>query len=285
MEWDLGGPDGKVEGSADAAKGLGAGSSRLVMPGVLKKSQDDLRPLKPGKRGPVEEMAEQPSKKAKREIVTNGVQIVNGNHVLLNGPEKNGVLPGQPDVQTSSVKGLESLFDGRLPPEISAMNASFDHVSVSSLMTRLAQETFNQLKEMVDDMFELEVAPINGLPVNERPHAQINGGSAISVSQANVNKKQRLLEFAYERRTQFIKMLVLLQWSRQAEEMTKIIDLGIWLKWRRYHFGECVGWLKKLKTNLDPFKVPNPDLKTALQALSLGKASWLADVRLSFLLD
>ena len=64
--------------------------------------------------------------------------------------------------------------------------------------------------------------------------------------------------------------------------MEKVVDIGYWLKLTgKAPVAGCVGWMREMTKQLNPTKVPNPDLKTALEALSLGKASWLTDVRLS----
>ena len=248
------------------------------MPGVLKKSQDDFRPLKPGKRGLAEDMAEPPYKKIKRETLTNGGQTINGDSTFANGAQTNGVSPDPPAVEEKPITGLEGLFDVRLPPEIRQWNSNF--VSVSALITRLAQETFNQTVEVVNEMSELKVPLSNGLHGNSQ--VQMNGNSTGSDEDDNVKKKQLLLDFSLERRTQFIKMLVLLQWSRRSEEVGKAIDIFIWMKEQCGHFLGSVGWLKVMRTEMDKIQVPSPDLKTALEALSLGKASWLTDVRYLF---
>ena len=276
MEWPSGGLDGGGNIVADSAHGF---RLEQAMPGVLKKSQDDFRPLKTGKRGLAEDMAEPPYKKVKREALTNGGQTVNGDTAFPNAAQTNGVSPGPPAVEEKPVTGLEGLFDVRLPPEIRQWNSNF--VSVSALITRLAQETFNQTVEVVNEMSELKVPLSNGLHGGSQ--VQTNGNSTISVHDDNVKKKQLLLDFSHERRTQFIKMLVLLQWSRRSEEVGKAIDIFIWMKEQCGHFVGSVGWLKVMRTEMNKIQVPGPDLKTALEALSLGKASWLTDVRRSFL--
>lgn len=278
VEWPSGVLDGGGDLIADSAHGFGL---EQAMPGVLMKSQDDFRPLKPGKRGLAEDMAEPPYKKIKREVLTNGGQTVNGDSAFPNGAQTNGVSPGPPAVEEKPVTGLEGLFDVRLPPEIRQWNSNF--VSVSALITRLAQETLNQVVEVVNDMSELKVLLSNGLHGSSQ--VQMNGNSTASVEDDdNVKKKQLLLDFSHERRTQFIKMLVLLQWSRRSEEVGKAINIFIWMKEQCGHFLGSVGWLKVMRTEMNKIQVPGPDLKTALEALSLGKASWLTDVRHSLVL-
>ena len=269
----------EVGGSVEIAEGGRAGAGGQVMPGVLREPQDDQGPLKPGKRRFVEDMADQPAKKAKREVLTNGVQTVNGDHGLPNGTQTNGASSEEQESQSTTVAGLESLIGSQLPPELEHVTGNW--VSVSSLITRLAQETFNQLVDSINDLSEIDVTSNDGHSSYDYSSVQTNGKNARSLSQANINKKERMLNFAQDRRNQFIKMLVLSQWCRRSGEMEKAVDVGFWLKRHgKANLEDCVAWMREMTKQLNSTKVPNRDLKTALEALSLGKASWLTDVRL-----
>jgi hypothetical protein len=54
--------------------------------------------------------------------------------------------------------------------------------------------------------------------------------------------------------------------------------LNHWLRVQKEHYRSAVNWIGELKRLLGPMKVPRPELDTALEALSTGKASWLPDV-------
>ena len=94
---------------------FGAGESQRAMPGVLKKSQDDPRHMKPSKRGPTEDMADHPSKKVKRESYINGAQLVNGDYGLSNGVQTNGLSPPRPEANSNPAAGLRILAGDPLP--------------------------------------------------------------------------------------------------------------------------------------------------------------------------
>ena len=210
--------EGLVEGVGDSANAAEEGRARTgqqVMPGVLKDSQDEPRLLKPIKRRLVDDMAEQPAKKVKREGLPNGIQAVNGDHGLPNGINTNGTIPVQKESLDASVAGLEGLIGGELPPELEHVTTNW--ASVSSLITRLTQETFNQLVDTVNDLSEIEVTANEGPSPYDHSYTPMNSSkSAVSASQANVEKKQKMLNFAQDRRTQFIKVLVLSQWCRAS---------------------------------------------------------------------
>lgn len=262
----------KVEGKVEADGDL------HVMPGVLKRSEDNHRDsecsrvstgFKSGN------MAGEDPKKTMEGNYGNGVAYMNG-HSGSNGNYVNGLPAGATDAQVSAAPEIGERM-AQLPPEIE--HITFGYLPLSRLIIRLVQETFNGLDEVINEMSDLQVtqstqnAPANNLD----PH--INGNGIVHNSQANVQKKLRILNFAQDRRAQFIKILVLSQWSRQADAISKVIDLKVWLDGQVRIYDDASGWMGELKRVLAPLKMPNPDLKTALEALSLGKASWLPDVR------
>lgn len=152
---------------------------------------------------------------------------------------------------------------GQLPPEIEHISEGY--LPLANIVTRLAQDTFNGLSECINDM--------SGLPVLQRDE-----DTTASAPQFNVEKKQRMLVFAQEQRAQFIKVLVLSQWSRQAEAVSKVIDMKQWLELRRRLYDGACNWLGELARIMEMERMPNPDLKTALEVLSLGKVPGLPDL-------
>lgn len=248
------------------------------MPGVLIKSQDNTKRLKtsnPTVNGRFEDMAPYDPPKAMPEALSNGKQLTNGDHELPNGVYSKGDPAGMAQDQSPPTNGIENLVSGQLPPEIE--HITFGYLSLSSLITRLAQETFNGLNEVINDVSEQTSSqPSNHSSSSAR--VQVNGVNAEDASQRNIQKKLRMLEFAQQRRQQFIKTLVLSQWSRQAEQVGKCIDIKVWLDGQRRVYSDAVAWIGELKRVVEHTKLPNPDLQTALEALSLGRASWLPDL-------
>ncbi|KAH0557100.1 hypothetical protein GP486_005109 [Trichoglossum hirsutum] len=171
------------------------------------------------------------------------------------------------------------------PPEIEHITQGYQ--PIGKLINRLAQETWKNLLEVIDAMSEMTVNQhqLNsaGSPTYLNNHTNSNGGA--NSSPVNIQKKMKLINFAKHRREQFIKVLVLTQWSRQAADVGKVIDLKVWLDGQARLYNDAGYWLGELKRNLSAAKVPNPDLKTALEVLSTGKASWLPDVGPHLLCD
>ncbi|KAI9886598.1 MAG: peptidylprolyl isomerase fpr4 [Watsoniomyces obsoletus] len=161
-----------------------------------------------------------------------------------------------------------------LPPEIEHITVGYQ--PVSTLISRLCQGTFNDLRDVINAMAEMPVAPPRNGVTSGHHHIAVNGSG--DDSPANVGKKMRLMKFAQDRRAQFIKALVLTQWSRQSAEVSKVIDLKVWLDRQRSYYDEAWYWLGDMKRSLAPAKMPNPDLKTALEALSTGKSREYPDL-------
>ncbi|KAL9133293.1 MAG: hypothetical protein Q9175_005525 [Cornicularia normoerica] len=202
-----------------------------------------------------------------------GYAQTNGDHGLMNGTPANGISPSPTFIQRKPSTTIEKLV-APLPPEIE--HVTFGYVPFSSLIRRLVQETFNDLTDVINDMSDMPVSQPSQSAPHSHIHQQSNGNG--DTSPANVQKKLRILHFASDRRAQFIKILILSRWARQVEAVSKVIDLNFWLSNQIGQYNECCSWMGELKRRLVPLREPNPDIKTALEVLSLGKASWLPDL-------
>ncbi|KAL8799758.1 MAG: hypothetical protein Q9182_005664 [Xanthomendoza sp. 2 TL-2023] len=188
--------------------------------------------------------------------------LVNGAHGVVLGNQTNGDNVG---FEAALTKCSTSVGDSsrQLPPEI--LHIAEGYLPLSNLIARVVQETFNGLTEVIHGLSELQIP-------------QVNGPAPANHSQANVQKKLSLLSFAQDRRAKFIKILVLSQWSRQAKSISKVIDLKIWLSNQAKLYDDACNWMGWLKRFMAQERMPNPDLQTALEALSLGKVSGLPDL-------
>ncbi|KAL8677920.1 MAG: hypothetical protein Q9186_005702 [Xanthomendoza sp. 1 TL-2023] len=187
---------------------------------------------------------------------------VNGAHGVASENRANGdnIVSEASLTQCSTSIGDSSR---QLPPEI--LHIAEGYLPLSNLIARIVQDTFNGMTEVVHRMSELQMS-------------QVNGSAPANHSQANVQKKSSLLNFAQDRRAKFIKILVLSQWSRQAESISKVIDLKIWLSNQAKLYDDACNWMGWLKRFMAQERMPNPDLQSALEALSLGKVSRLPDL-------
>ena len=271
-----------LEGRGKLAQGRRAGdeetSSRAAllngppktMPGILEDPEESKIALA----GEVQE-----SKMGLKDLhMTDQAQdtpLMNGTQGIPHTPYTNGVAPTPPEVHRPMTHTTGKLV-GQLPPEIE--HWTMGYVPLSELLGRLVQETFNGLEDLINDMAEITLSqPLtNGAinHVNQRNGAPQSGDA----SQANVQKKVRIFDFANGRRAQFIKVLVLSRWARQAESISNVIDLRIWLSQKQEDYNSAVSWMGELKRKLAALVEPSPDIRTALEVLSLGKVSWLSDL-------
>ncbi|KAK9238932.1 mediator complex subunit MED14-domain-containing protein [Lipomyces kononenkoae] len=87
----------------------------------------------------------------------------------------------------------------------------------------------------------------------------------------DTTKKRKFLNFLVHTRQQYIKLLVLTQWSRNAKDISKVIDVVSWLGGQKNCFSNVVWALQAVKQDLGGARLRNPDIATALEVFVLGK--------------
>ena len=158
------------------------------------------------------------------------------------------------------------------PPELTHITQGF--FPFTKLVNRSVQQCWNDLSDLVTELAEIQV-PFQG---SAAPSIPVNGKSPGSQSPENVHKKIRILEFAHGKRGDFIKLLVLSQWSRQAADVSKLIDIQGFVRSRHQAYAGALQWLGDMKRDLVRAQIANPDLKTALEVLSKGKIVAMSNV-------
>lgn len=143
-----------------------------------------------------------------------------------------------------------------------------------TLVNRSVQECWNELSELIAELATIQV-PASGssMPTNGKP--------AGNQSSENVHKKLRLLDFAHAKRAEFIKLLVLSQWSRQAADVSRLIDIQGFIRTRHQSYDAALQYVGEVKRDLVRAQVANPDQKTAVEVLSKGRVASLPDVSFS----
>ncbi|KAI0102940.1 mediator complex subunit MED14 [Nemania sp. FL0031] len=203
------------------------------------------------------------------------------NHDRHNGPLTNGVRDSPGGFVNPA--GDQGAVDDSQPPAplVSRMNDLPDEIQhitqgfvpVSQLLSRLAQQTHNQL----DD----EIVALSKMPI---PSSAMNGNTAnvdLSLddnSLENLNKKVRLLNFVQERHEEWVKALVITNWSRKAEPVSKLIDLLHHVNMTRTLYQASLDYMINIKRDSVWYRTPNPDLRTALHVLSTGQAPWMPEL-------
>jgi mediator of RNA polymerase II transcription subunit 14 len=112
--------------------------------------------------------------------------------------------------------------------------------------------------------------------------AQLVGASGLTevddLSPENLAKKKALLDFAQSTHADWVKALVITNWSRRSEDVSKTIDLNVYTNQQKALYDMAIHEMAELKRGLGQARLPNPDLKTALQVLSTGKAPYMPEV-------
>ncbi|OQV01275.1 hypothetical protein CLAIMM_06659 [Cladophialophora immunda] len=168
--------------------------------------------------------------------------------------------------QTSETRAHDAThLHEQAPSEILQLISQDSYLPMAALINRASQSCWNRLLEMV-----IQLA---SMPVPEMPPEQaklLPNGLPNNQSKVNLDKKDRLLKFSNEQKADFIKLLVLLQWSNNVEEVSKTISINYWLMQRREAYWNAIGSMALLKQESSGFQIPNPDLKTAAEVLSRG---------------
>lgn len=158
-----------------------------------------------------------------------------------------------------------------LPDEIVHITQGF--IPLSAFLTRLAQLTHNSLQ---DKMTELAKMPIPASAVNGA--SSFTSGAPDDTSAENLRKKASLLHFTQDMHAKWVKALVITEWSRKSEMVSKLIDLKFHIDQQRILYDVALDSMVNVKRDLSFARMPSPDLKTALQILSTGSAPWIPDV-------
>ncbi|KAL9062517.1 MAG: hypothetical protein Q9157_008854, partial [Trypethelium eluteriae] len=254
-----------------------------TMPGVLIMDQngdDRSRRIKDGPNNSASDVKVEDGKP-----LTNGVKVIPqvdgasepmeigsaSQTTLTNG--NSSQLAGQVTIPDSLVESWN-----QLPPELQHFEESY--LPLSTLIERVAQQCYNGLEDIIQQMAEKpkdeaqrSVAPVvNGIGHN---NATIAGSQ---LSKEDLRKRTLLMTFARDQRDKLIKLMVLTQWSRQIGDITKLIDIFNWLSNQMRTHEDAATWTGQIRLNMLGEKQSNPDIRTALEVLTSGKASWMPEL-------
>ena len=205
-------------------------------------------------------------------------RLVNGGHsdartdTPAGAPAVNGGANGASMAVTAPGPTLDQY--SQLPPEIAQISHD-EYYPLSTLLMRISQECYNNLGDTLEKMADIPTAQhTNGVLSNGLgPHGLGNGQEN---AKANAQKKMLLMKFAQDNRAKFIKLLVLTEWGKKAAvDISKLIDLYQWTKEQDVHMDAADYAIASIKRNTSIAKENNPDITTALEVLSTGKASWM----------
>jgi mediator of RNA polymerase II transcription subunit 14 len=185
-------------------------------------------------------------------------------------PYTNGILPNG----TSASRQNANLENGlqQAPLEVLQLIGRTSYLPVSTMIQRTAQNCWNQLSLLVDQLSHVPV------PAQVQDPTRKFGQTTNNQTKANLDKKDRILNFANDQKADFVKLLVLLQWSKNGEDVNKTMNLNLWLMNQRWLYMQARDALAQLKQEAPGFQIPNPDLEGAADILSRGQTNSLAQV-------
>ncbi|KAK5801020.1 hypothetical protein VI817_003232 [Penicillium citrinum] len=208
-------------------------------------------------------------------------EAVNGASGSFGNHEKSGqpsAATNGPVLVNGARRGLDSLGQQSKIPIRNADSKPYElpHITqgffpFGTLVNRAVQQCWNDLSELVTELAAIQV------PHEPSSTSVMNGKSPGNQSSENVHKKLRILDFAHAKRAEFIKLLVLSQWSRQASEVSRLIDIQGFIRTRHQAYAAAVQYVGEMKRDLVRAQVANPDLKTALEILYKGRVASLPD--------
>ncbi|EGC46357.1 conserved hypothetical protein [Histoplasma capsulatum var. duboisii H88] len=181
----------------------------------------------------------------------------NGNH--SNGPShaKDAACPSNPK------------FDDFLPPELVHITQGF--FPLGHLINRATQQCWNDLTDLITELANPQSTATHAAA---GPVTTTNGKYTLSPSSAeNAQKKLRILEFAQAKRADFIKILVLSQWSRRAADVSRLIDIQAFIRMRYDCYNGAILSIGEMKRDLIRAQTANPDLAMALEVLATGRVA------------
>ncbi|PSR99379.1 mediator complex subunit MED14-domain-containing protein [Coniella lustricola] len=181
-------------------------------------------------------------------------------------PITNGSLNAQQQLQAGS-NATDTTMTSSNPPEIAHITANF--IPLPFILQRLAQKSHNDLQTKIEELARMPPlqTSINGNTANVQEDS----------SEENQNKKANLLGFLNELHTKWTKTLVMSEWSRKSGQVSKLIDLHSHILEQLRKYDMILDRIGHIKRNLYGARLPDPDIKTALQVLSTGRADWMPD--------
>jgi hypothetical protein len=207
---------------------------------------------------------------------SNGLVMQNGVQLVVGGIYGNGISSDMDSRDTSQLSATVNA-KGEWPPEIPRVPAE-GFFPLATMVSRAAQKCLIDMNEMIEELSKIDIPQQSSSSNSTHGHGYVNGATQGNQSKENLYKKERILDFAHDKRRQFIKLLVISSWGRQAADVRKAIDIKVWLDNQMQLYAKAIDDVGQMKRRLAAEKMPPPDLDTAIEVLSTGKVAKLPDV-------
>ena len=196
-----------------------------------------------------------------------GAMSQNGQMDAVRGLQlANGVIKKEENKQ-ETLQTIKTVHE--LPPEVKHITQGYQ--PLSKLIRRSIQPIWLGLSALAQKFSETPLPRTN--VTNGIPNNLYRPDDKGDQSAENLRRKQVLLKFCQDHKDTLVKVLVLSKWSRNAADLSKVIDLHVWADEQRGHFLSTADLMGEIKRELAFAQMPNPDLRTAAEILSTGKSS------------
>ncbi|KAK2784231.1 mediator complex subunit [Emmonsiellopsis sp. PD_33] len=185
--------------------------------------------------------------------------------------QNNGSYSNGPPHGNNATQGPNSSLENSLPPELVHISQGF--FSLGPLINRATQQCWNDLTELINELADAHASSLNPSSHTSSSVTTTNGKHSAGQSGENLQKKMRILDFAQAKRADFIKILVLSQWSRRAADVSRLIDLQAFIRMRYDSYNGAILSIGEMKRDLIRAQTANPDLTMALEVLSTGRVA------------
>jgi mediator of RNA polymerase II transcription subunit 14 len=182
----------------------------------------------------------------------------------MDGKRVNGMLNGTTSPErSSSLTG----FPHEMPPDI--IHISHGFFPFTLLINRATQQCWNDLSDLLAGFGNSRLADMTtpSMELNK----PLSGKAAPSQSDELRRRKLGLLEFCQAKRAEYIKLLVLSNWSRQAAEVSRLVDLQAFIRMRYDSYNDALALTAAMNRDLIRAQIATPDLKTSLEVLSASQ--------------
>jgi len=196
----------------------------------------------------------------------------------------------------SSLQALQAAKMEDLPDEL--QHITTDIMPLSQLLSRLAQFSHAKLQQLILDLASKPLPEVtangntkgnsigggvNGSLINGANGSAKGGANTPSpaledTSPESLEKKTMILNFIQDLHSRWVKALVIAEWARNADDVSKLIDIRSHLAEKLELYTKTFWDMVKVKHEMSYAKVPSPDLKTALEVLTTGAVHWMPDV-------
>lgn len=218
-----------------------------------------------------------------------GLAMENANGIA-SGNEAPDQRHNQPSVESSSIDrrgqevpnhGVPNILDrvlSALPPELIHVTLGF--FPFAQLICRVVQQSWIELNDLFQDIGDsqlLRPAESSNLAL---PRVGSGGKPQSDKLSEYVFTKTRLLEFVQSKRADFIKLLVLSEWSKHADEVSRLIDIQSFIHSQYGVYEAALLEIGNMKHDLIGAQLGNPDIQTALEVLSAFESGQIPGVRI-----